>query len=771
MTTYTASQLFSTTVAGDGALTVDEITDSSAAGRALLKAADVNAQVTALGLADEVAAVANISTNLAANLTAANAYTDGKVAVLNGQIAVAQTAAQTAAKTYADATFLNLAGGETMTGMFNLSGDPTANTHPSTKHYVDINLILRKTRTEIKALNTTDVQFVYCNEVGREGFFTWKAGDYSAQIIGDTAEGLYLKADAIAATAGAWVRIYSGDADLRWFGYNGADLAPTIDAMISAGIRSIKLAANTTYQLPNGYSKSGINNVTIESSGGYGSANLVVGGNNHGFTLTNCSFWRFDRVSINRASGSLAGDGIRFEGNSSSNKITGCYISGHKGRAIAFLGTSSVQQTGNDCTDNIIIDNEGGGIFYFWSNDFKIVEPEIGRVSSATYPAFGIKLDHANQGQIIDSMMWDNVQDINMDTCMGVRIVAGRIEESRREGIYGTGCTFILIEGLDIHTHSKESNSTYDYVKFVSSTAINIVGCDFYSWNASTGLACINLDTATGNTSRIVANMFHGYSTTPYNLNSATGCIVAANDPIDAFRTIGTRTRVAAATDTIQTPGALTDIASDISNPNTGSWAGIQQTFRVGAGATRVARLAQRAGTGSGGQDVTQTANSSGTLVTAKVIDQNQNWVPGTDNVQNIGSASLRMATIYAGTGTINTSDREAKANIRALSEAEKRVAAACKGLIRAFQFKDAVADKGDAARVHFGVIAQDVIAAFGAEGLDANRYGIVCFDKWDEHEEVRNEETGDIIIPHRSAGQRYGVRYEELLAFIIGAL
>jgi ribosomal protein L9 len=119
---------------------------------------------------------------------------------------------------------------------------------------------------------------------------------------------------------------------------------------------------------------------------------------------------------------------------------------------------------------------------------------------------------------------------------------------------------------------------------------------------------------------------------------------------------------------------------------------------------------------------------------------------------------------VYAGTGTINTSDAREKQQIRSLSDTENAVAVRLKSLIKAFKFNDAVQAKGDAARIHVGVIAQEVIAAFEAEGLDANRYAIVCYDEW----AAELDDDGNEIRP---AGNRYGVRYEELLAFIISAL
>ena len=137
---------------------------------------------------------------------------------------------------------------------------------------------------------------------------------------------------------------------------------------------------------------------------------------------------------------------------------------------------------------------------------------------------------------------------------------------------------------------------------------------------------------------------------------------------------------------------------------------------------------------------------------------------PGSDNTHSLGTASRRWSEVFAGTGTINTSDERAKQNIRELSDAESRVATTVKGLVKVFQYNDAIQIKGDNARLHFGVVAQEIIAAFQSEGLDPMRYGVVCYNQWDEEIDA---ETGELI----PAGDRYGIRYEELLAFIIAAL
>lgn len=77
------------------------------------------------------------------------------------------------------------------------------------------------TRTALKALDTTKDTSAFLTEIGREGAFVWRSGDYSTQIAADPLEGIYLKADAVAATAGAWVRqagFHITGVDIRWFG-------------------------------------------------------------------------------------------------------------------------------------------------------------------------------------------------------------------------------------------------------------------------------------------------------------------------------------------------------------------------------------------------------------------------------------------------------------------------------------------------------------------------------------------------------------------------
>jgi hypothetical protein len=133
------------------------------------------------------------------------------------------------------------------------------------------------------------------------------------------------------------------------------------------------------------------------------------------------------------------------------------------------------------------------------------------------------------------------------------------------------------------------------------------------------------------------------------------------------------------------------------------------------------------------------------------------------DNVDTLGDSAHRWSVVYAGTGTINTSDETEKQQIAPIDAAVLRAWARVE--YYTFKFNDSVERKGDAnARLHVGVMAQRVKAAFEAEGLNAFAYGLLCYDEWPEQPEERDEE-GNVVLPFRAAGNRYGIRYEEALA------
>lgn len=136
---------------------------------------------------------------------------------------------------------------------------------------------------------------------------------------------------------------------------------------------------------------------------------------------------------------------------------------------------------------------------------------------------------------------------------------------------------------------------------------------------------------------------------------------------------------------------------------------------------------------------------------------------PSTDNARTLGAASYRWSVVYAATGTINTSDAREKRDVGAMSDA---LLDAWGGVDwRTFRWRDAFAEKGEAARWHFGLVAQAVRDAIdGAMGAGAAvRLGLVCHDVWDEISEQVSE--GEVMRAHRPAGDRWGLRYEECFA------
>jgi len=127
------------------------------------------------------------------------------------------------------------------------------------------------------------------------------------------------------------------------------------------------------------------------------------------------------------------------------------------------------------------------------------------------------------------------------------------------------------------------------------------------------------------------------------------------------------------------------------------------------------------------------------------------------DNTLDFGSSSYRWDDIFATNGTIQTSDRNEKQDIAALTSAEMLVAKRISALFKTFRWKDKVAAKGDNARTHSGIIAQDVQAAFTAEGLDAGDYSLFISSTWWEHDvDVAAVEADDTVTPPIEAADDY---------------
>lgn len=157
----------------------------------------------------------------------------------------------------------------------------------------------------------------------------------------------------------------------------------------------------------------------------------------------------------------------------------------------------------------------------------------------------------------------------------------------------------------------------------------------------------------------------------------------------------------------------------------------------------------------------------------------NGNFRPNKDNTYYAGLSSYRWKEIFAANSTINTSDQREKQHIEPFSD--EVLDAWGDVQFRQFLFNDAVEKKGEYARIHSGVIAQQVRDVFTSHGLDATHYGLLCYDEWeDQYEDIEIVDAdavldadGNEIIPEQkhtekrlvtASGSRYGIRYAEAL-------
>ena len=161
----------------------------------------------------------------------------------------------------------------------------------------------------------------------------------------------------------------------------------------------------------------------------------------------------------------------------------------------------------------------------------------------------------------------------------------------------------------------------------------------------------------------------------------------------------------------------------------------------------------------------------------------------GRDNAIDLGNSGGRFDDIFATNTSITTSDQNEKQDIASATAKELNVAKKLSTLFKTFRWKDKVAEKGDKARTHTGIVAQEVQSAFKAEGLDASKYGLFTSDTWWEKEIIvdavkADEEKGieakdaytyidtkDKKTDGYTERTRLGVRYPELFSFIFSSI
>jgi hypothetical protein len=438
----------------------------------------------------------------------------------------------------------------------------------------------------------------------------------------------------------------------------------------------------------------------------------------------------------------------------------------------------------------------------------------------------GLYLGEAANGAMVNNFEIWGGDGVDTSVCLqsngnnnGVEIVGGYIEKGAT-GIYINGnCGAHDIRGIDFEVFSQHSirvNAT----DFTSFGPITIEGCYLQSTDAMI-YNNYGYIIARGNTFRAGGN----WTGQNYLSTTTAGLFIAENN----------RYQDLAGTPIAPGLTGTTSITSTQTNSDIWSMTNRRRTEPSGAYASNYGVYNYTSGeepeilSGSFEFQNSRQGNPGAVYASRWKMVANQTWLNGTtpevqysagvylaslggansftpiaNNTHKLGDATYRWSEVFATNGTINTSDANEKQQIRSLNDQEKAVAIKIKGLIKTYKFNDSVAKKGDKARIHVGAVAQEVEAAFVSEGLDPQAYGIFCLDTWYEyngevvlvdenkmttvgHYEYNGEkvdslpadEKGNVLPGGRLVENKYpaiektlrGLRYEQLLAFVIAAM
>lgn len=128
-------------------------------------------------------------------------------------------------------------------------------------------------------------------------------------------------------------------------------------------------------------------------------------------------------------------------------------------------------------------------------------------------------------------------------------------------------------------------------------------------------------------------------------------------------------------------------------------------------------------------------------------VDSTGNLRPLTDNLVSLGTGAFRPTEIYAVAGAINTSDKREKTHLRSADADERLMNVSFSLTPSVFTWK-----QGQDGKKQIGIYAQHLEAAMIASGLDPAEWGM-------------------LDLPREDNGNRYGVRYDQVLMLLVAAL
>lgn len=223
--------------------------------------------------------------------------------------------------------------------------------------------------------------------------------------------------------------------------------------------------------------------------------------------------------------------------------------------------------------------------------------------------------------------------------------------------------------------------------------------------------------------------------------------------------------------------------------PNTQSGADNRYSIIAGGGAP----------SGSRGGMISCYGSNHSTLANDIIFASSTTLAPSGNNITDFGTPNRRVKTPYFVNQPDVSCDRNAKDNIRYVDDIESKeewdalLNAVRKVKFSLFEYKDSIKNKGGTydsveggARTHAAFIAQDLIGAMKAEGLDPFKYAVLRFEKWEAKPEVltdfepavydedgnliKEEVPAYVISPAIEAGEHYSVVMDEFIILKLAA-